>query len=179
MRYRRARMPGATYFFTVVTYQRQQILHLPDNITLLRQAFRHVKQRHPFNIDAIAILPDHLHCLWTLPPDSADFSTRWRLIKQYFSRSCQQHYKQPRSRSRIKKQEQAVWQRRFWEHQIRDDRDFSNHVDYIHFNPVKHGLVTAAREWPYSSFRRFVEAGQYEEDWGMAEMSFPVGVGFE
>jgi putative transposase len=179
MEYRRAKTPGATYFFTVVTHQRQPMLHLPENVALLRQAFKHIKQRHPFTIDAIAILPDHIHCLWTMPPGSANFSTRWRLIKEYFSRHCHTQYKQPRSISRLKKQEQAVWQRRFWEHQIRDEQDFSNHVDYIHFNPVKHGFVKAPAEWQYSSFHRFVERGEYEKDWGMNEPLFPEGVGYE
>lgn len=110
----------------------------------LREAFHTVKQRHPFNIDAIVVLPDHLHCIWTLPNGDADFSTHWRLIKTYFSRHCLAHYKRKQSSSRQTKKEQAIWQRRFWEHQIRDEKDFSRHVDYIHYNPVSHQLTLRA-----------------------------------
>lgn len=124
MQYRRATTPGATYFFTVVTYNRQHLFKTEPTIQLLRQSFLTVKQRHPFDIDAIVVLPDHLHCLWTLPEGDADFSTRWRLIKTYFSRHCPEQYKHKRSLARFKKKEQAIWQRRFWEHQIRNERDF-------------------------------------------------------
>ncbi|MBD2256493.1 transposase [Pseudanabaena sp. FACHB-2040] len=180
MEYRRAKTPGATYFFTVVTYQRQRIFHEAENVQLLRQAFHHVKQRHPFTIDAIVILPDHIHCLWTLPEGVADFSTRWRLIKDHFSRRCSNRYKEHHTLSRIKKEEQAVWQRRFWEHQIRDETDFANHVDYIHYNPVRHGLVISPQSWPYSSFSRYVEAGKYLSDWGTeVKIAEPLGVGLE
>ncbi|MEM9118698.1 MAG: transposase [Cyanobacteria bacterium P01_F01_bin.56] len=122
-----------------------------------------------FNVEAIVVLPDHLHCIWTLPAGDADFSTRWRLVKSHFTRHCPEQYKQARSLSRRHKQEQAVWQRRFWEHQIRDEPDFARHVDYIHINPVSHGLVRAPIEWPYSSFHRFVEQGFYSLDWGKSE----------
>jgi len=132
MQYRRAIAPGATYFFTVVTYDRQRFFAESDAIALLRESFHSVKQRHPFTIDAIVVLPDHIHCLWTLPPEDADFSTRWRLIKGHFSRRCPARYKHQQSSARLRKAEQAVWQRRFWEHLIRDDRDFYNHVNYIH-----------------------------------------------
>lgn len=143
MQYRRAKTPGATYFFTVVTYNRQHLFKTDEIIQLLRQAFHTVKQRYPFEIDAIVLLPDHLHCLWTLPDADADFSTRWRLIKTYFSRYRPEDYKRQCSLARLKKKEQAIWQRRFWEHQIRDERDFRRHVDYIHYNPVSHQLVNA------------------------------------
>jgi putative transposase len=166
MQYRRAKTPGATYFFTLITHQRQSIFHQPEPIALLRQAFHQVKQSHPFTIEAIVILPDHLHCIWTLPAEDADFSRRWRLIKSQFSRCCPTQYKQQRSNSRIRKGEQAVWQRRFWEHQIRDETDFAHRVDYIHYNPVKHQLVTAPKDWAYSSFHRYVVAGAYAEGWG-------------
>lgn len=156
MKYRRAQTPGATYAFTLVTYNRQPIFQSPETINILRQSFRVVKKQHPFHIDAIVILPDHLHCLWTLPENDANFSTRWRLIKSHFTRHCPEQDKQPRSFSRFKKKEQAVWQRRFWEHQIRNDDDFNRHVDYIHFNPVKHGYVKTPYEWPYSSFQRHI-----------------------
>ncbi len=122
--------------------------------------------RLPFIVDAIVVLPDHLHCIWTLPDNDADFSTRWRLIKSEVSRHCSEGYKRQRSSSRLAKGEQAIWQRRFWEHQIRDDRDFAQHVDYIHYNPVSHGLVAAPKDWRYSSFHRYVRGGIYPEDWG-------------
>jgi putative transposase len=158
MQYRRSTTPGVTYAFTVVTYNRQRLFNEPDTVQILRQAFRHVKQQHPFHIDAIVILPDHLHCLWTLPPEDADYSTRWRLIKSHFSRHCPGRYKQMRSPARLKKKEQAIWQRRFWEHRIRDARDYNNQVNYIHYNPVKHGLVASPADWPYSSFHRYIKS---------------------
>ncbi|MCG8367275.1 MAG: transposase [Pseudanabaenales cyanobacterium] len=180
MQYRRAATPGAAYFFTVVAYNRQQLFKTPDTVQLLRKAFHTVKQRHAFTIDAIVILPNHLHCLWTLPPDDADFSTRWRLIKSFFSRHCPEHHKHQRSLSRLNKSEQAIWQRRFWEHQIRDKQDFERHVDYIHYNPVSHQLVKAPRDWPYSSFHRYVAQGFYPEDWGSSgEIDLPDQVGEE
>lgn len=166
MHYRRTKTPGATYFFTVVTHQRQHIFREAQTIALLRTAFRTVKAKHPFTIDAIVVLPDHLHCLWTLPEEDANFSTRWRLIKSEFSRHCPDPYKRQCSKSRQSKGEQAVWQRRFWEHRIQDESDLIQHVDYIHYNPVKHGLVEAPKDWAYSSFHRFVREGVYAEDWG-------------
>ncbi|MGB3495818.1 MAG: transposase [Elainellaceae cyanobacterium] len=166
MRYRRTTTPGATYFFTVVTYQRQNLFHDTETIATLREAFHTVKLNHPFTIDAIVVLPNHLHCIWTLPPGDADFSTRWRLIKSTFSRHCPQRYKQVRDSSRLHKKEQAIWQRRFWEHQIRDERDFENHVNYIHYNPVHHRFVNRPNDWLYSSFHRYVEMGIYDVDWG-------------
>ena len=122
-------------------------------LDLLRKAFRYGMPNHPFKIDVIAILPDHLHCIWTLPENDADFSTRWRLIKSYFSRYCNLEYQGKVSDSRQKKAEKAVWQRRFWEHQIQDDDDFTNHLNYIHYNPVSHGFAVAPKHWPFSSFR--------------------------
>ena len=169
MQYRRAKTPGATYFFTVVTHNRHPILCESENINLLRDAFRYVMVKHPFKIDAIVILPEHLHCIWTLPENDADFSTRWRLIKSYFSRKCYVSYQGKITPSRQQKGEKAIWQRRFWEHQIKDNRDFINHVEYIHYNPVHHGLVLAAKDWQYSSFHRYVEAGIYDLMWGTSE----------
>ncbi|MGB5899899.1 MAG: transposase [Geitlerinemataceae cyanobacterium] len=180
MQYRRAKTPGATYFFTVVTHDRHRILHEPENVYLLRNAFRYVLQRHPFKIDAIVVLPDHLHTLWTLPEKDADFSTRWRLIKSYFSRQYRSPYQGKISKSRQYKGEKAVWQRRFWEHQIRDDRDFVNHLEYIHYNPVHHRLVTAPKDWQYSSFHRYVEAEVYDPMWGSSEkLMFDINIGKE
>ncbi|NEQ51817.1 MAG: transposase [Leptolyngbya sp. SIO3F4] len=165
MGYRRVLVPGATYFFTVVTYRRQHLFADSRNVQLLRDGFRQVKQRYPFSIDAIVVLPDHIHAMWSLPTGDADYSMRWRLIKEYVSRRCAAVYKLPRSSSRQKKGEQAVWHRRFWEHMIRDQRDWDNHVTYIHFNPVKHGWVKAPKDWPYSSFHQYVKQGIHPPDW--------------
>ena len=179
MQYRRAKSPGSSYFFTVVTHNRRPILCEGDNINLLRDSFKRVRQKHPFIIDAIAILPNHLHCIWTLPPQDADFSTRWRSIKSWFSRRCQIQYRGKVSASRQSKQEKAIWQRRFWEHLIRDERDFNTHVDYIHYNPVHHGLVRKVKDWQYSSFHRYVQRSIYDPDWGSEEMAFDSSVGKE
>ncbi len=169
MHYRRAKPPGASYFFTLVTDNRQHLFKQADTVQLLRQSLHIVKQRHPFTIEAMVVLPDHLHCIWTLPAGDANFSTRWRLIKSHFTRHCPAKYQRTQSRSRRQKQEQAVWQRRFWEHQLRDELDFIRHVDYIHTNPVSHGFVRAPIEWPYSSFGHFVEQGLDAPDWGERE----------
>ena len=180
MQYRRAKVPGAPYFFTVVKYQRQRLFDALEVVELLRESFRVVKQRHPFVIESMVVLPDHLHGIWTLPPEDADFSMRWRLIKSEFSRRCPEVYKRKRSASRVQKGEQAVWQRRFWEHQVRDERDFMQHVDYIHYNPVRHGLVKAPKDWEYSSFHRYVRDGCYPVDWGANEqIEFPPNIGNE
>ncbi len=180
MQYRRAKTSEATYFFTVVTHNRRKILCEPENVDLLRNAFRYVMKQHPFKIDAIVILPEHLHCLWTLPENDADFSNRWRLIKSYFSRQCQDKYQGKISTSRQHKGEKAVWQRRFWEHQIRDERDLVSHVEYIHYNPVRHGLVNAPKDWPYSSFHRYVQNEIYDLMWGTSEqIVFDSQIGME
>lgn len=180
MEYRRAKIAGGTYFFTVVTHNRRQFLCEPDNISLLRDAFRCIMQNHPFKIEAIVILPDHLHCIWTLPDGEDNFSTRWRLIKEYFSRKCAPQYCNQISTSRKKKQEKAIWQRRFWEHQIKDEKDFINHAEYIHYNPVKHRLVQSPKDWEYSSFSRYVKAGIYDLNWGAGEKRvFEANVGCE
>ena len=137
-------------------------------------------ENHPYTIDAIVLLPDHLHCLWTLPEGDHDFSGRWRLIKGSFSRQCDPQYKGDVSASRKTKKEQAVWQRRFWEHRIWDKQDYANHVAYIHYNPVKHGLVSAPGEWLYSSFHSHVDQGLCDPNWGAGtEMFFADGVGSE
>jgi putative transposase len=180
MKYRRARAGGWTYFFTVVTYRRRRFLCEPENVGHLREAFRYVMARHPFEIDAFVLLPDHLHCIWTLPEGDSDFSTRWRLIKSAFTRACGEAYRGIVYGSRRQKGEQAVWQRRFWEHQIRDERDLIQHVEYIHYNPVKHGLVKAPVDWEYSSFHRYVRKGVYDREWrGEGPVSFEAGVGSE
>jgi putative transposase len=134
------------------------------SIDELRAAFRYVKERHPFRIEAIVILPEHLHCILTLPPDDAEFAIRWNLIKGMFSRSIE--HGERCSKSRIKRGERGLWQRRFWEHVIRDEEDLIKHIDYIHWNPVKHMWVKNVGDWPHSSFHSFVARGVYPENWG-------------
>jgi putative transposase len=155
-----------TYLFTVVTFMRRPILCNTDSIEKIKTAFTQVMKKHPFNVDAMVLLPDHLHCLWTLPDNDQDFSTRWRLIKSQFTRACDGKSKLIPSRSRSSKKEQAVWQRRFWEHLIRNEDDYVRHLEYIHYNPVKHGFVDAPAEWPHSTFHRYVRNGLYSNDWG-------------
>jgi len=180
MRYRRAKTKGGTYFFTVVTQARNKILCHAENATLIKSAVDTVIKKHPFGIDAFVILPDHFHCVLTLPENDNDFPTRIRLIKSYFSRNCNKQYKTEVSGSRAKKKEQNIWQRRFWEHQIRDEKDYASHIDYIHFNPVKHGYVNSPRDWRHSTFHRYVEKGIYRIDWGANnEIKFNPQVGNE
>jgi len=159
--YRRLYAPGGTYFFTVVTHERQRLFVAAHRIKELCQAFRYVKARRPFVVIAAVVLPDHLHCLWQLPDGDCDFSTRWQMIKTEFSRHIPTSVKKDGSKT--------IWQPRFWEHLIRDEEDFRRHFDYIHYNPVKHGLVSAPAAWPYSSFRRFVRMNWYDADWGAGE----------
>ena len=171
--YRRLRIPGGCYFFTVNLLDRDNSL-LIDRIELLRESVRITKQRKPFHIDAWVVLPEHMHCIWTLPPSDDDFSGRWREIKKTFSKALPQT--ENRSKTRIHRKERGIWQRRFWEHAIRNERDYAAHMDYIHFNPVKHGWVTQVSDWPYSSFHRLVKKGVYARDWASTkEMALSVG----
>ena len=160
--YRRNRVPGGTYFFTVNLYDRRSDL-LARNIGVLREAVRKGRAKAPFHIDAWVVLPEHLHSLWTLPEGDMDYSARWQAIKTAFSKQIPEG--EFRSASRMEKGERGIWQRRFWEHTIRDDQDYGAHFDYIHFNPVKHGLVAHAADWPYSSFHRSVTMGLYPANW--------------
>jgi putative transposase len=161
--YRRARTPSGCFFFTVNLLDRRQAL-LVEHIVALREAVATTRQNHPFTIDAFVILPDHLHAVWTLPPGDSDFSTRWRLIKTRFARALP---KQERLGAvRKARSERGIWQRRFWEHMIRDDADYARHVEYCYINPLKHRLVTRVRDWPYSSFHRDVRARLFPADWG-------------
>lgn len=148
----RNRVPGGTYFFTVNLARRSDNTLLVDHIDALRRAYRITCAERPFETVAIVILPEHLHALWRLPPGDADYSTRWRLLKGRFSHAVDHH--ELRNRSRRHKQEQGIWQRRYWEHTIRDDTDLQHHVDYIHNNPVKHGWCGAPEQWAFSSFQR-------------------------
>ncbi len=161
--YRRAKIAGATYFFTVNCAERHGNQLLVENIDLLRQTFRKVKQSHPFRIDAIVILPEHLHCILTLPDGDADYKTRWFLIKSGFSRSIPTGER--RSKNRIARKERGIWQRRYWEHVIRNDLDLEQHINYIHWNPVKHNWVKQVKDWPYSSFHNYVQQGIYPINW--------------
>jgi len=168
--YVRTRVKGGIYFFTVNLAERRGNTLLVDHIDLLRQAFRLTRQDHPFAMPAFVVLPEHLHCLWTLPPGDADYPTRWRLIKTRFSRSLPAGER--RSDSRMRKKERGIWQRRYWEQLVRDEAHFQHCLDYIHYNPVKHGHVARALDWPHSSFKHWVERGIYPRDWAIT----PTGV---
>ena len=162
--YRRFYIPESTWFFTVNLAERRNNNLLIDNIDLLRDAFKYVKQKRPFDMNAVVIMPDHLHCIWTLPPNDADVSIRWNLLKGRFSRGIPRHERI--SISRESRRERGIWQRRFWAHLIENQDDFNRHVDYIHWNPVKHGKVNKVVDWPYSSFHRYVKQDVYSNNWG-------------
>jgi putative transposase len=166
-RYRRS-VTGSTYFFTVVVHRRRPIFYNPAIRSSLAQAIRFVRETRPFVIDAWILLPDHLHCIWTLPEGDVDYSTRWSMIKRYVSSGDGRRLHDSRlsTPSRTKRRESTIWQRRFWEHQIRDENDFERHMDYLHFNPVKHGYVEQVRDWPHSTFHRYVREETYPVDWG-------------
>jgi putative transposase len=160
--YRANRVPGGTYFFMVNLRDRRSDL-LIAGIEALRGSVRATRARHPFHIDAWVALPDHVHCIGTLPTGDVGFPVRWQMIKALFSRSVPRVQERPASL--IRKREAGIWQRRTWEHTIRDDQDYAVHMDYIHFNPVKHGLAAQALDWPFSSFVRSVRLGMYPSDW--------------
>ena len=164
--YRRDHTCGGTWFFTVNLANRKSDL-LVRHVDLLRETIMHVREKHPFRIDAMVVLPEHIHCIWTLSKNDYDFSRRWRLIKSRFSRQLPWQDDELFTKSREKKAERGIWQRRYWEHRIRDDADFRVHMDYIHYNPVKHGWVTAVADWPHSSFHRLMCGGVYPPDWGL------------
>ena len=164
--YRRAYVEGGVFFFTVATGERRPLFNEEPAVDLLRRSFKRVMLAYPFEVDAMVILPDHLHCIWILPDGDSDFSLRWRLIKSAFTRSKPMSPAVDVSDSRLTKKERGIWQRRFWEHMIRDEADLNTHRDYIHYNPVKHGLAASPNEWKHSSFKRFVKRGLYLADWG-------------
>jgi putative transposase len=167
-RYLRSKSPGGTFFFTVVTFQRLRFLTEQRSRISLRESISEVRQKYPFIIEAWVLLPDHLHTIWTLPEDDADYSKRWGLIKREFSKRARSFLHEDRlmGQSKEKHRECAIWQRRFWEHQVRNEEDLHRHLDYIHYNPVKHGLVANVADWPYSTFHRFVKQGLYPDNWG-------------
>jgi putative transposase len=151
--YRRVWVPGATYFFTVNLNDRRGDL-LVRHIQLLRHSVRAVREKHPFEIVAWVVLPDHMHAIWSMPSNDTDYALRWRAIKSIFSRELPSN--ELTTPNRIKRGERGIWQRRFWEHMIRDDRDLDEHIRYVHFNPVKHGHVENETDWPHSSIHRYV-----------------------
>jgi putative transposase len=175
--YRRSRT-GSTYFFTIVTESRQRILTSEHARDALRNAFAETQTQMPFHVDAIVVLEDHLHTIWTLPESDTNYSTRLALLKKTFTQTYLQYggTEQPVRASKARKRERGVWQRRFWEHTIQTDERYARLMDYIHYNPVKHGYVQCARDHPFSSFARCVCEGLYEEDWGCLERG---GLGFE
>ena len=166
--YQRVYIPGGTYFFTLVTHKRLSFLTSPHARKVLHESWRDVQRKWAFSLIALYLLPDHLHCIWKLPDNDSDYSARWQRIKSTFSMNIDPAVL-PRAKSsdsRISKREVAVWQRRFWEHAIRDQTDLNRHIDYIHFNPVKHRCVLKAAEWPWSTFHCYLSHGVYDPDWG-------------
>jgi putative transposase len=161
--YRRAWHPGGTYFFTVNCLERVGNDLLTRRIELLREIVSRVRRARPFTIHGWVVLPDHIHCVILLPPNDHDFAVRWRLIKADFAKSLPATER--RSLVRQRRGERGIWQRRYWEHLIRDDTDFAAHMDYVHINPVKHGLVKRVADWPYSTFHRLAERGVYPREW--------------
>lgn len=166
--YRRWYVPGATYFFTAVALHRRPIFASEQARKILGDVFRECQQKWPFQIPALVLLKNHLHTLWTLPPGDIEYSTRWGWLKKEFTRRWLEcgGKEIPVSDGSHRERRRGIWQRRFWEHTIDDEDDFENHFHYIHFNPVKHGLVLAPRDWHHSSFHRYVESGVYHESWG-------------
>jgi putative transposase len=176
--YRRTYLPGATYFFTVKTLDRRPILTRENGRAALRRAITDIQAKHPFVNIAWVLLPDHLHAIWRLPEKDSNFSLRWSLIKQQVSRQCAVDAGLVSANaSQQKRHERAFWQRRFWEHVIRDENDFERHVDYIHYNPVKHGYVQRTVDWPYSTFHQYVRRGVYPADWATADEDGPINFG--
>ena len=181
-RYRRDTTPGATWFFTVVTFNRRPVLCDEPVRMALHDAIVQTRVNRPFHIDAWVLLPDHLHCIWTLPDGDADFPTRWNLIKRRTSGALKNNYfdADAMTASKTSRRELTFWQRRYWEHRIRDERDFERHVDSIHFNPVKHGHVKTPQSWEHSSIHRYQRDGIYPPDWGCDEgIIFEAGFGGE
>ena len=159
--YRRAYIPGGTYFFTLVTYHGKPILCTNESLPRLRKAFQYTKKKYPFHIIGIVIMPDHLHCIWQLPENDSNYSIRWAMIKRYFSTG--------QAADINLRREKNIWQKRYWEHVIRNEDDLYKHLDYIYYNPVKHGYVNQPYAWPHSSFKRDVIRGFYTLDWGSKE----------
>jgi putative transposase len=166
--YKRNYVPGGTYFFTVVTHERRPFFTTEIARTCLRDAIAKQQAKRPFEMVAVVLLPDHLHTIWTLPPGDDDFSIRWAGIKEAFSREYLKNggLEGSLSNSRKKHRERAIWQRRFWEHTCRDEDDLKRFLDYLHWNPCKHGLAKNVKDYAYSTFQQFVKLGEYDENWG-------------
>ncbi len=179
--YRRIREAGGTYFFTVVTHGRRPILTFADVRQALREGINRVRQSMPFSIEAWVLLPDHLHTIWTLPKHDARYAARWAVLKSCVTKECGSLFGSEKgiNISRNNRKEGGLWQRRFWEHVIRDDEDFHRHLDYLHYNPVKHGYVKKPLDWPYSSIHRLVAHGLYTTNWGsgVVDEDFPDNFG--
>ena len=165
--YRRAYIPGGTFFFTLVTYRRARFLCDHRARSILRECIHACRQRHPFVVEAMVLQPDHIHAMWSLPEGDADFSTRFLVLKKSFTERWLRAggWEGAISNSRRRNRRRGVWQRRFWEHVIRDQDDFNNHLNYIHYNPVKHALATCPHAWPYSTFAGWVKKNAYAKDW--------------
>ncbi len=172
MRYRRSKTKGGTFFFTIVTYQRRKIFNDDLTASQFMNAIKQIKNKHPFKMIGYVLLPDHFHCIWTLPENDNDFSMRWRLIKSCFTRLYLPNSKISLTPSRKNKKEQSIWQRRFWEHEIRSEEELAKYLDYIHYNPIKHHYVDGASQWKYSSFQHYVNKQIYLPDWGSSEQPF-------
>jgi putative transposase len=166
--YRRVKQNGGIYFFTLVTYRRQELFISPEIRNLLMQTVNEVREFHPFEMIAYCVLPDHVHFIWQMPENENDYSMRIGLIKRRFTKKYIQKFGETleKSDSQFKRREVTIWQRRFWEHLIRDECDLEQHIEYVHYNPIKHGLVRRVCDWDFSSFHDFVKAGVYVYDWG-------------
>lgn len=173
--YRRAHIPGGTFFFTVVTHRRRRLFHIEANRKLLGDIIRETQLEWPFEMNAIVLLPDHLHAIWTLPPGDENYSGRWSVIKKNFTTRFLANGGIDAKVSSGKQREgrRGVWQRRFWEHTLDSEDDFQTHFDYIHYNPVKHKLVKCPGDWKASSFHRWVQAGVYPADWACGRYPSP------
>ncbi|MBE9117616.1 transposase [Lusitaniella coriacea LEGE 07157] len=173
--YRRARIPGSIIFITCVTYERQPLFSTENTVNLLRYAVAQTRKERPFEIVGAAILPEHLHFLWQLPPNDCDYSSPVGPMKVLFTRALRGQEPPPTnlSLSRRKHRERDVWQRRFWERSLCQPQEVNLYLDYIHYNPVKHQLVTCPHAWPYSSFSRYVAKGLYSENWACQCQSRP------
>jgi putative transposase len=171
VQYRRNRLAGGSYFFTVTLADRHASV-LTERVDVLREVVRRVRTARPFEIVAMVVMPEHLHAIWSLPEGDVDYSGRWRAVKAGFTHALRQD---GMNLARNEKGEYGLWQRRFWEHTVRDDTDLARHVDYIHYNPVKHGWVSQVQDWPWSSFHSYVRRGILPPDWGAPDTGMDCG----